>query len=77
MPRLIKYSTNQLKDVPDSALQVIEHTALFSLIQRNVSGSDNYKLMLFAASGAAYEFFIDDLKRKSVGNNPKSTLSSY
>ena len=77
MPRLIKYSTNQLKDVPDSALQVIEHATLFSLVQRSVSGSDNYKLMVFAGLGAVYEFFIDDLKRKSVGNNPKSTLSSY
>ena len=77
MPRLIKYSTNQLQEVPDSALQVIEHATLFSLIQRNVPGSENYKLMVFAGLGAAYEIFIDDLKKKSVSNNPKSTLSSY
>lgn len=76
MPRLIKYNTNQLQDVPDAALQVIEHVALFELIRRNVPGSENYKLMVFAVAGAGYEIFIDQQKRKSL-NEPKSTLSSY
>lgn len=77
MPRLIKYTTTQLQDIPDSALLVIEHAMLYGMIQRRVSGSDNYKLMVFAAAGFGWELLIDNLKKKSVTNNPKSTLSSY
>ena len=53
MPRLIKYSTSGIiDDIPDNALAVIEHTALFYIIDRRFSGMNkciafaNQRLML-------------------------------
>ena len=63
MPRLIKYTTNALNDVPDQALAVIEHAMLFSIIDRNVKGMN--KFVAFAVAGAGYEMVVDNLKRKS------------
>ena len=40
MPRLIKYTTSGIVDeVPDGALQVLEHTLLFSIIDRRFKGN--------------------------------------
>ena len=63
MPRLIKYTTNALNDVPDNALAVIEHAMLFSLVERNFKGMNKY--VAFAVAGAGYEMVIDNFKRQS------------
>ena len=65
MPRLIKYMTNNLiDDVPDTALQVIEHTTLFYLIDKRFSGVN--KFVAFATAGAIYEIYIDKLKQRNI-----------
>jgi len=70
MPRLLKYTTSGIVDeVPDMALAVIEHTALFALIDRRFKG--NQKLMAFAAAGAAYEFMIAQLKAQDPDSDRK------
>ena len=49
MPRLLKYSTEGIIDnVPDPALQVIEHTTLFYLVDRNVKGFNKYIVFFFS-----------------------------
>ena len=63
MPRIIKFTTNALNDVPDQVLAVIEHAMLFSIIDRNVKGMN--KFVAFAVAGAGYEMVVDNLKRKS------------
>jgi len=63
MPRLIKYTTNALNDVPDQALAVIEHASLFYMIDQNFKGMNKY--IAFAVAGSAYEMVIDNYKRKS------------
>jgi len=70
MPRLIKYTTSGIvDDVPDMALAVIEHTALFALIDRRFKGEQ--KLIAFAAAGAAYEFMIAQLKAQDADSDRK------
>ena len=64
MPRLIKYTTDALNDVPDNALAVIEHAMLFSVIDRNFKGMNKY--VAFAIAGAGYEMVIDNFKKQSV-----------
>ncbi len=63
MPRLIKYTTNALNDVPDQALAVIEHASLFYMIDQNFKGMNKY--IAFAVAGSAYEMVIDNYKKKS------------
>ncbi len=63
MPRLIKYTTNALNDVPDQALAVIEHASLFYIIDQNFKGMNKY--IAFAVAGSAYEMVIDNYKKKS------------
>lgn len=71
MPRLIKYTTSGIVDeIPDMALAVIEHTALFAVIDRRFSG--NQKLVAFAAAGAAYEFMIAQLKAQDADSDRKA-----
>ncbi len=68
MPRLLKYSTEGIIDnVPDPALQVIEHTTLFYLIDQRFKGFNKY--VAFAVAGAAYETYIAQLKEQSPGKN--------
>jgi hypothetical protein len=64
MPRLIKYTTDALNDVPDNALAVIEHAMLFSVIDRNFKGMNKY--VAFAVAGAGYEMVVDGFKKQSV-----------
>jgi|TARA_R110000787_G_scaffold113498_1_gene222740 hypothetical protein len=64
MPRLIKYTTDTLNDVPDQALAVIEHASLFYIIDQRFKGVNKY--IAFAVAGAAYEMAIDKLKSQSV-----------
>ena len=66
MPRLIKYTTDSLNDVPDQALAVIEHAGLFYLIDQRFKGVN--KFVAFAVAGAAYEMAIDQLKRQAPDN---------
>ena len=71
MPRLIKYNTTGLiDDVPDPALQVIEHTTLFYLVDRNFKGFNKY--IAFAVAGASYETFIAQLKQANPGKEYSS-----
>ena len=64
MPRLLKYSTEGIIDnVPDPALQVIEHTTLFYLVDRNVKGFNKY--IVFATVGSLYETYIAQLKAQA------------
>jgi len=71
MPRLIKYNTTGIvDDVPDMALAVIEHTALFYVIDRRFSGMNKY--IAFATAGAAYEMLIDQMKRTDPESSRKS-----
>ena len=71
MPRLIKYNTTGIvDDVPDMALAVIEHTALFYVIDRRFSGMNKY--IAFATAGAAYEMLIDQMKRGDPESNRKA-----
>ena len=70
MPRLIKYTTSGIVDeIPDTALAVIEHAALFSIIDRRFKG--NQKLIAFAVAGSAYEFLIAQLKAQDADSNRK------
>ena len=70
MPRLIKYSTSGIiDDIPDNALAVIEHTALFYIIDRRFSGMN--KWIAFAGAGALYETYIDMIKKSDP--NSKSS----
>ena len=72
MPRLLKYSTiGLIDDVPDPALQVIEHTTLFYLVDRNFKGFNKY--VAFAVAGAAYETYIAQLKQASPGKSMSSS----
>ena len=72
MPRLLKYSTSGIiDDVPDPALQVIEHTTLFYLIDQRFSGMNKY--IAFAVAGAAYETYIAQLKQASPGRSMSSS----
>jgi len=71
MPRLIKYNTSGIvDDVPDMALAVIEHTALFYIIDQRFSGMNKY--IAFAAAGAGYEMLIDQVKRSDPESKRKS-----
>jgi hypothetical protein len=71
MPRLLKYSTSGIiDDVPDPALQVIEHTTLFYLIDQRFSGMNKY--IAFAVAGAGYEVYIANLKAQSTGKGLSS-----
>jgi hypothetical protein len=71
MPRLIKYTTSGfVDDVPDMALAVIEHTALFYVIDRRFSGMNKY--IAFATAGAAYEMLIDQMKRTDPESSRKA-----
>lgn len=65
MPRLIKYNTNGLiDDIPDLSLAVIEHTALFYLIDQRFKGRNKY--IYFAVAGSLYEYVIDGMKKKDA-----------
>jgi len=65
MPRLIKYNTTGLiDDVPDPALQVIEHTTLFYFVDKNFKGVN--KFVVFAGLGAMYEYYIAGVKKSSA-----------
>ena len=65
MPRLLKYTTQGIIDnVPDPALQVIEHTTLFYLVDQRFKGMN--KFVAFAVAGAGYEIFIDSIKNSSA-----------
>lgn len=71
MPRLLKYTTSGIIDeIPDMSLAVIEHTALFYLIDKRFSG--NQKLIAFAAAGAAYEFMIATVKAQDADSDRKA-----
>jgi len=66
MPRLLKYTTSGIvDDVPDQALAVIEHAALFYIIDQRFKGMN--KFIAFAAAGAGYEILIENLKSGSLG----------
>jgi len=70
MPRLLKYSTSGIIDeVPDNALAVLEHTALFYIIDRRFSGIN--KWYAFAGAGFLYETYIDMIKKSDP--NSKSS----
>jgi len=70
MPRLIKYTTSGIVDeIPDLSLAIIEHTILFSIIDKRFSG--NQKLVAFAAAGAAYEYIIATLKAQDADSDRK------
>ena len=70
MPRLIKYTSSGLiDDIPDLSLAVIEHTALFFLIDRRFSGRN--KFVAFAVAGASYEYLIDMVKRQDPDSKIK------
>lgn len=64
MPRVVKYTTDALNEVPDQALAVIEHASLFYIIDKNFKGLNKY--VAFAVAGSAYEMFVDGLKKQSV-----------
>jgi len=64
MPRLIKYTTDALNDVPDNALAVIEHASLFYIIDQRFKGMNKY--VAFAVAGAGYEMLVDSFKKQSV-----------
>jgi len=71
MPRLLKYTTDgMIDDIPDFSLQVIEHTALFYLIDSRIQNKFQ-KYVAFAIAGAGYEFLIADLKAKDVNSSSK------
>jgi len=71
MPRLVKYTTAGIvDDVPDMALAVIEHTALFYIIDQRFSGMN--KFIAFAAAGAGYEMLIDQVKRTDPESKRKA-----
>ena len=71
MPRLVKYTTSGIvDDVPDMALAVIEHTALFYLIDQRFSGRNKY--IAFAAAGAGYEILIASMKNQDPDKARKS-----
>jgi len=67
MPRLIKYTTDALNDVPDNALAVIEHASLFYIIDQRFKGMNKY--VAFAVAGAGYEMLVDSFKKQSVSEN--------
>ncbi len=72
MPRLLKYNTvGLIDDVPDQALQVIEHTTLFYLVDRNFKGFNKY--VAFAVLGAGYETFIAQVKQSSPAREYSSS----
>jgi len=63
MPRLIKYTTAGIvDDIPDASLMIIEHTALFYMIDKRLSGAN--KFIAFAVAGAGYEMLIANLKKQ-------------
>ena len=65
MPRLLKYNTTGLLDnVPDPALQVIEYTTLFYYCDKTFKGMN--KFIVFAFTGAMYEYYIADIKKQSA-----------
>ncbi len=71
MPRLVKYTTAGIvDDIPDMALAVIEHTALFYIIDQRFSGMN--KFIAFAAAGAGYEMLIDQVKRTDPESKRKA-----
>ncbi len=64
MPRLIKYNTNGIiDDIPDSALQVIEHTTLHYMVDKRFNGVNKY--IVFATLGSLYELYISKIKTKN------------
>ena len=72
MPRLLKYTQPGIVDnIPDNALAVIEHTALFYIIDRRFSGMN--KWITFAGAGFLYETYIDMIKKQdpTSKSNPK------
>jgi len=72
MPRLLKYTQpGSLDGIPDNALAVIEHTALFYIIDRRFSGMN--KWIAFAGAGSLYEVYIDMIKKQdpTSKSNPK------
>lgn len=71
MPRLIRYTTSGIvpNEVPDTSLMIIEHTALFYMIDKRFSGMN--KFLAFAVAGAGYEFLIADLKAKDADSSLK------
>lgn len=72
MPRVYKYlQPGSLDNIPDNALAVIEHTALFYIIDRRFSGMN--KWITFAGAGFLYETYIDMIKRQdpTSKSNPK------
>jgi hypothetical protein len=65
MPRLIKYNTiGLIDDIPDLSLAVIEHTALFYLIDKRFKGDNKY--IYFAVAGSLYEYVIDGMKKRDA-----------
>tara|TARA_R110000822_G_scaffold9323_1_gene36159 strand:+ start:666 stop:884 length:219 start_codon:yes stop_codon:yes gene_type:complete len=71
MPRLVKYTTSGIvDDVPDMALAVIEHTALFYLIDQRFSGRNKY--IAFAVAGAGYEVVVASIKAQDADKSRKS-----
>ena len=65
MPRLIKYNTEGfIDDVPDDALALLEHTALWIYVNRNFSGENRF--YAFATIGFVWEIYIDRLKKQKV-----------
>lgn len=71
MPRLLKYTTDGMIDnVPDLSLAVIEHTALFYIIDSRIQNKFQ-KYVAFALAGAGYEMLIADLKSKDVSGTPQ------
>jgi len=71
MPRLIKYSTDGIvDDIPDFSLQVIEHTALFYIIDSRIQNKMN-KYIAFAVAGSLYEFYIDMIKKQDANKSSK------
>ena len=65
MPRLIKYNTEYLDNVPDTSLQVIEHTCIFYLVDTNVKGTYN-KYLTYAIIGSLWEWYIHRIKVENV-----------
>jgi len=71
MPRILKFSTDGIiDDIPDFSLQVIEHTALFYIIDTRIQNKMN-KYIAFAVAGGLYEYYIDMLKKQDANKNSK------
>jgi hypothetical protein len=71
MPRLVKYTTSGIvDDVPDMALAIIEHTAIFYLIDKRFSGRNKY--IAYAAAGAGYEVIVASIKAQDADKVRKS-----